>query len=306
MNKILSGWIVLDKPLGISSAQALNKIKYFLRKEGILGKIGHAGTLDPLATGVLPIALGEATKTVSYIQDTEKEYTFTITWGEERSTDDLEGKITSSSSYRPTKQEILSVLSLFVGRIQQEPPRFSALKIDGKRSYMRARKEEEFKPAAREVIVYDLQLTHVEENKASFWVRCGKGTYVRALARDMGRTLGCLGYVSSLRRLRVGNFTLSQSILLDNLTDLVHKKEDYLIPLDKVLVDIPALILDERRAKALSCGQKISVSSLDLIEQALIIKEEVFLIKSLDGMLIGIGCLDKEGSFLILKRGFRN
>lgn len=306
MSKLLSGWIVLDKPLGISSAQALNKIKHLLKKERILSKIGHAGTLDPLATGVLPIALGEATKTVSYIQNAEKEYAFTVTWGEERSTDDLEGEVIFSSSNLPIKQEILSLLPQFTGNISQVPPRFSALKIAGERSYMRARKGEEFNPASRDVTIYDLQLSQIEKNKAFFWVRCGKGTYVRALARDLGRALGCFGYVSSLRRLRVGNFTCSQSILLDNLADLVHKKKEFLIPLDKVLVDIPALVLDDKKAKALSCGQRILVDSLDTIDFSFVKKDQVFLVKSSSGVLIGIGCLDKEGPFLVLKRGFRN
>lgn len=302
---ILSGWVVLDKPLHMSSAQALNEVKHFLKKQGILGKIGHAGTLDPLATGVLPIALGEATKTVSYIQDTDKEYIFTVTWGEERLTDDAEGQVVSISAHRPTQEDILNCVSQFMGEISQVPPQYSALKIEGKRSYERARRGEIFVLNARLVKIHELRLIDVEKNAASFWVKCGKGTYIRSLARDMGRLLHSFGYVSFLRRLRVGNFDLSQSILLDNLIDLVHKEEKCLVSLDKALVDIPALILDEKEAKALSFGQKVLLSSFDLERNSFTKKEQTFLIKSTSGVLIGIANLDLEGSFLTLKRGFK-
>jgi tRNA pseudouridine55 synthase len=199
----VSGWLIFDKPHGMGSTEAVSLIKRTFRAD----KAGHAGTLDPLATGVLPVALGEATKTVPYLMDERKTYSFTVTWGEERATDDLEGEVTHRSDKRPSPAEIQSLIPGFVGTIRQVPPQFSAVKINGARAYDLARGGETVEIAAREVDVFRLELLSCPDaNTARFEVECGKGTYVRAIARDMGRLLGCCGHISALRRISVAPF----------------------------------------------------------------------------------------------------
>ena len=208
------GWVVFDKPLGMTSTQAVGKIRRLFDAE----KAGHGGTLDPLATGMLPIALGEATKTVQWAMDGRKVYRFEVTWGAERTTDDMEGAITAQSESRPTAKSIESILSDFQGVIQQAPPAFSAIKIDGERAYDLARAGEKVEMAERPVTIEKLVLVSCPDaDHAVFEVTCGKGTYVRSLARDMGRKLGCLGHVSMLRRIAVGPFVEADMIPLDNL-----------------------------------------------------------------------------------------
>ncbi|MCF8473399.1 MAG: tRNA pseudouridine(55) synthase TruB [Emcibacter sp.] len=255
----LDGWLVIDKPLGMTSTQVVGKCRF----ETHAKKIGHGGTLDPLATGILPIALGEATKTIPFIMDAQKTYQFTVTFGEARATDDAEGDIVATSDKRPSHQEILDILPQFIGRITQVPPIYSAVKIDGKRAYDMARAGEVVTIKSREVDVFALDLIHYEGDKASFRLDCGKGTYVRSLSRDIAEKLGTCGYVSALRRTRVGPFDLIKSISLEKLHELGHSAppEDWILPVVTVLDDILALAVTEEQAKLLSHGQKLKISS---------------------------------------------
>ena len=210
----VSGWVILDKPEGMGSTEAVSKIKWLFQAE----KAGHAGTLDPLASGMLPIALGEATKTVPYVVDGTKVYRFTVSWGEEHNTDDMEGVVTKTSNKRPSKEEIISILPHYIGTILQTPPQFSAIKIDGNRAYDLAREGEKIEIPAREVEIDSLELVDMTpEGHAIFEVECGKGTYVRALARDMGRELGCYGYIANLRRIEVSPFVEDDFVSLEDL-----------------------------------------------------------------------------------------
>jgi tRNA pseudouridine55 synthase len=212
----VSGWLIFDKPHGMGSTDAVSFVKRLYRAD----KAGHAGTLDPLATGILPIALGEATKTVPYLMDERKTYVFTVAWGEERATDDLEGNVTRQSDKRPSRSEIEAILSRFTGVIQQTPPQFSAVKINGERAYDIARDGETVEIAAREVEVLRLIILDMPDaGHTVFEVECGKGTYVRALARDMGRLLGCFGHISSLRRTAVAPFGENRSVTSVQLED---------------------------------------------------------------------------------------
>ena len=199
----VSGWVILDKPVGMGSTEAVSKIKWLFQAE----KAGHAGTLDPLASGMLPIALGDATKTVPYVQDGAKVYRFTVAWGQERSTDDLEGPVTKSSDRRPTEAEVRAVMPKYTGVIMQTPPQFSAIKIAGERAYDLAREGETVEIPAREVEIGRLDIVEQSADRTVFEIECGKGTYVRSLARDMGRDLGCYGHIAELRRTEVDPFT---------------------------------------------------------------------------------------------------
>jgi len=205
------GWVVLDKPLGLSSTQAVGKVRRLFQAQ----KAGHGGTLDPLATGILPIALGEATKTMPYMVDGVKGYQFTLTFGENTDTWDAEGAVTARSDVRPSKNEILGALPQFIGDIEQVPPRYSAIKVDGKRSYDLARSGEVVELKSRQVTVDSFELIEMDADSATFDVACGKGTYIRSLARDLAAALGTCGHVTMLRRTRVGPFTLEQSFSLD-------------------------------------------------------------------------------------------
>ena len=200
----VSGWVILDKPVGMGSTEAVSKVKWLFQAE----KAGHAGTLDPLASGMLPIALGEATKTVPYVQDGAKVYRFTIAWGEERSTDDLEGPVTKTSELRPAETAIRDLLPKYTGVIMQAPPQFSAIKISGERAYDLARAGENVEIPEREVEIGRFDLIEMRPDGSTvFEIECGKGTYVRSLARDMGRDLGCFGHIAELRRVEVDPFT---------------------------------------------------------------------------------------------------
>lgn len=212
----VSGWLVFDKPKGMGSTDAVSKIKWLYGAE----KAGHAGTLDPLASGMLPIALGEATKTVPYVQDGAKVYRFNVTWGEERATDDLEGAVTKTSGIRPDEAQIRAVMPRYTGIIMQVPPQFSAIKIAGERAYDLAREGETVEIPAREVEIgrFDL-IAMPDADTAVFEIECGKGTYVRSLARDMGRDLGCYGHISELRRTEVFPFTPEDFVTLAELEE---------------------------------------------------------------------------------------
>lgn len=252
----LHGWVNLDKPLDMTSTQALGKVKHLLDPK----KAGHAGTLDPLATGVLPIALGDATKLVMYAQDAIKTYHFTITWGERRDTDDAEGQVIATSDQRPSSEDIQKALPAFIGEIAQLPPKYSALKIDGQRAYdlARAGLDVEIKP--RTVYIEALTVLSATEHTLSLECVCGKGTYVRAIARDLAHKLGTEGYISALKRTQVGPFRLENAISLDFLEKLDDKDhlENVLLPLETVLDDIPALSLNTEEAARLNQGNALS------------------------------------------------
>jgi len=209
----VSGWVVLDKPVGMGSTEAVAKVKWLFQAE----KAGHAGTLDPLASGMLPIALGEATKTVPYVQDGAKVYRFTVAWGEERSTDDLEGPVTKTSDLRPSREQVEAILPKYTGVILQTPPQFSAVKIAGERAYDLARGGAVVDIPAREVEIGRLEIIGHSGGRTLFEIECGKGTYVRSIARDMGRDLGCFGHVADLRRMEVDPFTADDFVTIAEL-----------------------------------------------------------------------------------------
>tara|TARA_Y100000991_G_scaffold199648_1_gene171473 strand:- start:81 stop:1016 length:936 start_codon:yes stop_codon:yes gene_type:complete len=257
----LNGWLILDKQSGLTSRQVVTKISKILK----VNKIGHGGTLDPMATGILPIALGEATKLISFIQNKDKKYSFTIKWGESRDTDDIEGKILKKSDVRPSKDEINSILKKFIGKINQTPPIFSAIKIDGERSYNLARKNISIKHKPRQIEVHELSLKKIiNMHLAEFEVICGKGTYVRSLARDIAEKLNTRGHITELRRHSVGNFKEKDTIFIDFFEEIIHSPTvlKKIKPIEKVLDDIPALFLTQTEARKLRQGQKIRLNSL--------------------------------------------
>lgn len=252
------GWFLVDKPLGITSAAVVAIVRRALNAM----KAGHGGTLDPLATGVLPIALGEATKTVSYVMDGQKAYRFTIRWGEQRTTDDAEGEVLGSSDVRPSEDAIRAKLPEFVGAIQQVPPTFSAIKLGGERAYALARAEVPVVLPSRQVTIERFELVDCpDSDHAVFEVRSGKGAYMRSLARDLAVGLGTVGYVSALRRISVGSFTESMAIPLDNVDGLRHSGAlfEHVLPVGAALADIPAVSLTEAEARRLRHGQPIAV-----------------------------------------------
>lgn len=254
----LSGWIILDKPAGMTSTQALGKVRWLLNA----AKGGHGGTLDPMATGVLPLAFGEATKTISWIMDASKEYTFTARWGESRSSDDAEGQVTGHSDKRPSKEEILAALPAFQGVILQKPPSVSALKIDGQRAYDLVREGETVDLAPREVRIDSFTLEEIiSPDEASFRVKCGKGTYMRALARDIAIAMGTLGHITALRRHKVGPFLIKDAISLDKLAEKaqIERLDQLLLPLETALCDITTLAVTDAEAARLRFGQRVSL-----------------------------------------------
>ncbi len=256
----ISGWVVLDKPVGMGSTEAVSKIKWLFQAE----KAGHAGTLDPLASGMLPIALGEATKTVPYVQDGAKIYRFTVAWGEERSTDDLEGLVTQNSDRRPAEVDVRALLPKYTGVIMQTPPQFSAIKIAGERAYDLAREGETVDIPAREIEIGRLDIVEHAADRTLFEVECGKGTYVRSLARDMGRDLGCFGHIAELRRVEVEPFTQEDFVTVAEL-EAARFGEQREADGDADVVDAPidfgaidALLVDT--AAALDCLPQIAIS----------------------------------------------
>ena len=252
------GWIILDKPLGRTSAWAVGAVRRLLDAN----KAGHAGTLDPLASGVLPIALGEATKTVPFIQDGTKGYSFSVRWGEARDTLDAVGAITATSAARPTETALRAALPQFMGTLSQTPPSYSALKVAGQRAYDLARAGETPVLAPRTVRIDQLELVSARPDEASFRVECGKGTYVRVLAQDLALAVGTLGYVSALRRTRVGPFAEDRAISLEQLAELVVNPAPvaYLHPVAAALADIPAIAVTGAEARRLKAGQPIRLA----------------------------------------------
>jgi tRNA pseudouridine55 synthase len=257
---MLHGWIVLDKPLGLGSTSAVSAVKRILREAGEpRTKIGHGGTLDPLATGVLPIALGEATKLCGRMLDARKTYDFTIRFGEETDTLDAEGKVVATSKVRPSAEEVAAALPLFTGQISQIPPAYSALKIEGKAAYARARAGEEVELKSRDVTVFELHLLKAAGDEVTLSASVSKGTYIRSLARDIARALRTVGHVTYLRRTRAGPFSLEQAISLDFLEEAAKARAltRTVLPLDAALDDIPALPVTPDQAQLLRHGQKL-------------------------------------------------
>ena len=255
----LHGWLILDKPLGITSAGGVARIKRMLREAGFAKtKIGHGGTLDPLATGVLPIALGEATKLAGRMLNATKAYQFTVAWGTSTATDDLEGAVTATSDGRPDAAAIAAVLPQFTGPIRQTPPAYSALKVDGERAYKLARAGETVELASRDLTIHALDLIDAMQDSATFAVTCSKGTYVRSLARDLALALGTVGHVSMLRRTQAGPFGLDRAIMLDKLAALTQDAlEQAVLPLTAGLDDIPAFAVSPEAALALRQGRAL-------------------------------------------------
>ncbi len=262
----IDGWLALDKPQGLTSTQALSRVKRLFHAQ----KAGHAGTLDPLATGILPIAFGEATKTVSNMMDGAKTYRFTVRWGAETDTDDAQGQVAETSDVRPGRDAIAAALHGFTGEIQQAPPAFSAIKVGGKRAYDLARKGETPELAPRTIRIDRLDLLDTPDAETSvFETDCGKGAYVRALARDMARALGTRGHVVQLRRTRVGCFHECDAISLDMLETIGHSAPGcealfrLLKPTQTALDDIPALAMGEADAARLKRGQPVLIRGRD-------------------------------------------
>lgn len=262
----LHGWLIIDKPVGPGSTQVVSAVKRALKSGGYPKmKVGHGGTLDPLASGVLPVALGEATKLAGRMLDADKVYDFTISFGTETNTLDAEGGVAATSDVRPTPDQIKAVLPRFTGPIEQVPPAFSALMIDGKRAYDRARAGEDVAMKVRKVTVYGLSIRHPRESgndvmeEVTLTARVSKGTYIRSLARDIARALGSVGHVTTLRRVKAGPFTLAQAISLDKLSELAMARqlEDTLLPLTAGLDDIPALSVTPDQAGLLRQGRKL-------------------------------------------------
>jgi tRNA pseudouridine55 synthase len=281
---------VIDKPLGLSSFQVVARVRRALGTR----KVGHGGTLDPLASGVLPIAVGEATKTVAYAMDGRKIYRFAVQWGEARNTDDAEGEVTGSSDVRPDRAAILAALPAFVGTIDQVPPAFSAIKIGGERAYKLARAGEAVEMVSRQVTVKRLELLEETPDLARFEVECGKGLYVRALGRDLAKALGTLGYIAELRRTRVGPFGENTAISLDKLEALGHSAaaSETLLPIETVLDDIPALALTATEGARLRQGQRVTPQDERERERLTRIDDGVIVGARVDRLLIALARIE--------------
>lgn len=290
----INGWLVLDKPYGITSNDALGKIKRILHPQ----KVGHAGTLDPRATGCLPLAFGEATKTVSFVMDGRKIYRFEVTWGAETNTDDTEGEVVSTSDVRPDPDAIRAVLPDFTGTIMQVPPVFSAIKVDGERAYDLAREGEMVELEARPIDVHRLDLVACpDENRAVFEAECGKGTYVRALARDMGRRLGSCGHVTDLRRLLVGPFGEDDMVTLDELVEAAgHLEEgegiealveEFILPVREAMDNLEEIVVSLEDAAKIRKGMAVLLRG----RSAPLACEAAF--ASHAGVPVALGAIDK-------------
>ena len=285
------GWINLYKPKNITSFKAIN----FIKKKFLIKKIGHAGTLDPMAEGVLPIAIGKATKLIPYISIMKKEYVFTITWGSQTTTDDSQGKILFESKYIPTRKEIEKKIIKYIGYINQIPPKVSAVKINGKRAYKLFRENETFTIESKKVFIEKLSITKHSTNKTSFKILCGKGFYVRSFARDFALDLKTYGHISSLKRSKVGKFTEKTSILLDDLLKIGQRQEEIncISPSISMLDDILAYEIEEQLdINNLAFGRSIKIDEKKIINSSSINldKKNIFLFKN--GDIVSIGKLD--------------
>ncbi len=262
---VVDGWIALDKPTGLTSTQAVSRLKRVYNGK----KAGHAGTLDPLASGLLPVAFGEATKTVPFVQDGEKAYRFTVKWGGETDTDDSEGRITRESDERPPRAAIEALLPRFIGEIQQTPPQFSAIKIAGERAYDLAREGEQVELKPRTVTIYTLEIVDSAEHETQFFMECGKGAYVRAIARDLGRLLGCYGHVTALRRTRVGPFTEEDAYTLDEIENQ-NMAGEALLSVEAGLTELPCVIVDRDTAARLRRGGSVILRGRDAPSEGIV------------------------------------
>ena len=295
----INGWIVVDKGQGITSTEVVARIKRLSDAQ----KVGHGGTLDPLATGVLPIAMGEATKTVAYVMDASKEYDFTMRFGEARDTDDAAGAVVRSSDLRPSDAAIREALPRFVGTISQVPPTYAAVKVQGERAYDLARRGEVVELQAREVRIDELALTgRPDADHASFRMVCGKGAYVRAIARDLGELLGCHAHVSDLRRTRVGAFRVEDAVTLDAFTEMAAEETwpQVIVPVATALAGIPALAVTEPQAIRLRAGQSIRVPP-QLITGEAAVAEGCTVRAMRAGELVALLRLEEEGELAPLR-----
>lgn len=262
---VVDGWVALDKPVGLTSTQAVSRLKRIYNAQ----KAGHAGTLDPLASGILPVAFGEATKTVPFVQDGEKAYRFTVLWGVETDTDDSDGRATRESAVRPERAAIEALLPQFVGEIMQTPPQFSAIKIAGERAYDIAREGELVDLKPRAVKIRSLTLIDASQGDATFVMECGKGAYVRALARDLGRILGCFGHVTALRRTRVGPFLEEDAYTLDEIENQ-NMAAEALLSVEAGLAELPCVVVDRDTAARLRRGGSVILRGRDAPHEGIV------------------------------------
>ncbi|CCJ07961.1 tRNA pseudouridine(55) synthase TruB [Methylocystis sp. SC2] len=262
---VVDGWVALDKPVGLTSTQAVSRLKRIYNAQ----KAGHAGTLDPLASGILPVAFGEATKTVPFVQDGEKAYRFTVLWGVETDTDDSDGRAMRESAVRPERAAIEALLPQFVGEIMQTPPQFSAIKIAGERAYDIAREGELVDLKPRAVTIRSLTLIDASRDEATFVMECGKGAYVRALARDLGRILGCFGHVTALRRTRVGPFVEDDAYTLDEIENQ-NMAAEALLSVEAGLAELPCVVVDRDTAARLRRGGSVILRGRDAPHEGIV------------------------------------
>ena len=292
-NYFSSGWIFVNKPKNVSSFDVIRKLKKIFS----IKRIGHAGTLDPLATGILPIAFGSATKTIPYLVSSKKEYRFSISWGIRTTTHDMEGEVIDESNFVPSKEDILDAVSDFKGEFYQRPPKYSAVKINGQRAYKLARSGIDFNIKEKKVKLYELIIKDHKKNKTEFLAKVGKGFYIRSLARDLCEKLATSGVIDSLERTELGQFSLENAFSLETIEKLVHSAPagmvggNLLVPLSEVLDDIPALLISDKEAKRFQQGQ--SFSNNDLLKYSKL-GREVLLLK--DNRPIGLATVG-ENSF---------
>lgn len=280
-----NGWLLINKPSGTRSTKAVSLIKRRLPRKY---KVGHAGTLDNLACGLLPIAIGYATKTVDFFMGKDKTYEFTVQWGSETETDDLGGEVTHTSNFIPSLEEIQTVISGFVGTIQQTPPLYSAIKINGRRASDMARKNKDVELMPREINIYSLEILSHQKTYTTFKVLCSKGTYVRSLARDIGRKLGCFGHVTYLCRTKIGEFELKNAFLLEKIEKIGHITEELgLLPVRAVLDDIPAVSCVDGQVDFIRNGREISID-LNLPN------ESIVLLLDSKGKEVALGLISKN------------
>ena len=288
-----SGWIFVNKPKNVSSFDVIRQLKKIFS----IKRIGHAGTLDPLATGILPIAFGSATKTIPYLVSSKKEYRFSISWGIRTTTHDMEGEVIDESNFVPSKEDILDAVSDFKGEFYQRPPKYSAVKINGQRAYKLARSGIDFNIKEKKVKLYELIIKDHKKNKTEFLAKVGKGFYIRSLARDLCEKLATSGVIDSLERTELGQFSLENAFSLETIEKLVHSAPagmvggNLLVPLSEVLDDIPALLISDKEAKRFQQGQ--SFSNNDLLKYSKL-GREVLLLK--DNRPIGLATVG-ENSF---------
>ena len=285
----INGWLFIDKPVGVTSFYVIKKIRKFLD----IKKIGHSGTLDPLASGVLGIAIGEATKSIDYLNN-KKEYEFNITFGESKTTEDLEGETLDSTRSIPNKTEIIAILKNFLGVIEQDPPKHSAIKMNGIRSYNLARKDLNFETKKRKVVIYDLvHIRQLNEHTHKFKTICSSGTYIRSIGRDIATKLNSLSYISFLRRTRISKISEKNIISLDNLIELVHIGNHFKMvqPIESVLDDIPAVYLNKVDTKKFRNGQMLNIfESSSKVNKLLVLDKDV----------VGIGKVE-EGTLVPIR-----